>query len=280
MSDVLRAKRLWGAAMSSSLCVIAAGVLDARINANHIQTVGALRIGAALWAGIAVRGAAHLDTTGNSIAEIGPPAGTQLRVAIWIDPPVAMATIDRNQILSTVVGGGQSSAAAPWMAIGVFEGQSLAKSNLAAPPNALPVILATGDTFALLTSDSFTAFVALPEEELSIADNIIHSSHPGRIPIVNVLFGRAAGTLLFNANQVRLTVSGAMPALVVATAERIVASNNVVRRANDTDAMHLEANLFGKDPMATVIGNLVFGNIRLNGGNLPAAFVPLNILAP
>jgi len=46
-----------------------------------------------------------------------------------------------------------------------------------------------------------------------------------------------------------------MPALVIATAERIVASNNVVRRANDTDAMHLEANLFGKDPMATVIGN-------------------------
>jgi len=261
--------------------VIVSAVLDGRITGNRIQAVGAQGVAASLWAGIAVRGAGLLDISGNTLLEIGPPVGASLRVAIWIDPPFSMASIARNRIIGTA--GGTVAGAGPgaYVAIGVFEGSVQRELPIGqAIANRLPVMLALRNGTSIVGAGSYVALPPQPESQLGIASNLVHSTNSGFAPLVFVAMGDGTGTCVLDGNQVRLTTGGAMAALVVVEAPRIVAANNAVRRANDTDAMQLTAGAFGRTPMATVIGNLTFGNIRLNGSSLPAAFAPLNILAP
>jgi hypothetical protein len=90
---------------------------------------------------------------------------------------------------------------------------------------------------------------------------------------------KLTGALSFSDNQCKLETQGQVKAIVELSAPRLNVSNNIVRRLGEQDAMHLNSHGNADRPQATVIGNISFGNIRLNGGDLPAAFKPLNILS-
>jgi hypothetical protein len=262
--------------------VVASAVLDGRICGNRIEGVGAPGAAATLWAGIAIRGAGTLDISGNSLLGIGAAAiGPQLRVGIWVDPPFTMANIAHNRVVGEVGVAPPGAGFGPFMAIGVFEGSTPgAVTNVAPVPSQLPVLLPLGNAAFVAGLGLAIALPPLTEAQLGIGGNLVHSANPGFAPLVLVAMGEGTGACVFQGNQVRLAAAGAMPALVIASAPRIVAANNVVRRESDADAMQLAAGNFGERPMATVVGNLTFGNIRLDGGALPAAFAPLNVLAP
>ena len=92
----------------------------------------------------------------------------------------------------------------------------------------------------------------------------------GDVPVVSTTVTR--GSCVFSQNQCFLLVGSGPPAVVTIAAEPMVVANNVVRRAGDLDAVQMFGKLF------SVVGNISMGNIRVNGGNLPAPWNALNIL--
>ena len=115
------------------------------------------------------------------------------------------------------------------------------------------------------------------ESQVTVQGNQMLDGHNGAQPMVIVELTTAGSSCLFLGNQCRLLTQGLAQELVRITAGRIVAGNNIVRRAAETDAMRL---LIGPGGQATVIGNLTFGNIQLEPDGLPPEFQALNLLSP
>lgn len=91
----------------------------------------------------------------------------------------------------------------------------------------------------------------------------------GAMPLVFVVWPDACN---FANNQCFLEADANAPAAVVISTLNLVVSGNHVRRSNDKSAMILQS---GK---STVLGNITYGGIVLNGAVLPAPWNALNVL--
>jgi hypothetical protein len=88
-------------------------------------------------------------------------------------------------------------------------------------------------------------------------------------PLVFVVWPDACN---FANNQCFMEADANAPTAVLISTSRLVVSGNVVRRSNDVNAMILQS---GK---STVLGNITYGGIALNGVALPAPWDALNVL--
>ena len=138
--------------------------------------------------------------------------------------------------------------------------------------------MAVGDRLVYLAAKGVAALGRLRDLQIRIDGNLITDARPrSQLPLVFALTGDAGRAgCSFTTNQCRRLAGDGVPPVILQVA-RLVVANNMVRRESDADAMLLQSGAFG-GPTATIVGNITFGNIRLNGVALPAPWQPLNIL--
>lgn len=264
--------------------IVLSQVRTGRIAGNTIQRVGGDVAATGIFAGILLRGSRTVSVDGNIISDLHPSATTTPVSAIAVGAPYRGLSILNNQINGAEQNNktGQS-----WTGIEIGEnniptnattGENLARIiNFAAIAGEEELLFVEFNSEVLvLTLERLTTAGAILERQITVnANHIQHSADVIR-PLV-AINDPGQVSCIFTGNQCQLSAIGNVPAIVSIIAERIIASNNIVRRISDRDAMAL---FVGETGRATVVGNLTFGNIRLTPpGNLPAPFNALNLIA-
>lgn len=255
-------------------------VLEARISGNTIRAIGQPGGREAWYAGVALRGALLSEVSHNVVRELGPVREGGTIFAIRQDGPALLADISANRLLGTateaeaVIGSWAGIVLDARMKPGMEEGQAPEGAK------ALPVhVLLDGQVLHLSTRGAVPLAPAR-DVQLRLDGNLIEDARRRNVlPLVMVVTEpRAQNTRCsFTTNQcLRHTSAGAI--VVVLQAGRLVVANNIVRMENDTPSMSLNSGSFGQSPAATVVGNITFGPIQLNGSSLNMPWAPLNIL--
>jgi hypothetical protein len=242
-----------------------------QIAGNTIRNV-ATKAGFAIYeAAIDVIGCSTVSIRDNTATEIVPLDRRRESVAIQVQPPFSSLQIAANSIRRSAEAPDRSSS--PWFGIRiaapVTPGASAPGFNFAVPI----FLVVKGEVFAF---DDFRlrVFPAPPEAQVTLTGN--HLVAWGNSEIVDVSAGTSC---IFTANQCLLQSRSRVPAVVSIAADRTVASNNIIRRQGDEDAMRL------KSSAVTVLGNITFGRISLvdptgSVSALPAKWADLNLVAP
>ncbi len=256
-------------------------VSDARIIGNSIRTVGRGSTQASDWAGFDLRGVVSLDLSHNTITGIGPANAPNPSIGVVLAGPLLATDISANRILDTRAPSANDPSS--WAAI-LIDGEPDARGGAAflnAGTASLPAYFQAGTQWLGLSDRGLVRVALLREAQIRVSGNIVSDAHRrSELPLVTIAAHRELTSgLVFSENQCTLLTEGGAKSLADLTAPRVIASSNVVRRRSDADAIHITCSVTGRDPAATVIGNITFGNIRVNGGNVPAAFAPLNILS-
>lgn len=259
-------------------------ILDARIIGNSIRDVGSAAEGArgGYFAGIELRGAAMLDLSHNHITGLGSRQSLSPAIGVLIDGPLLAATIADNKILSERPA--ERNDPGSWAAIlieGRIQRQRETEGDGIAPPSPFPAFVAQGTALFAVSAIGIAAFATARASQIRIAGNIVRDAHEqSALPLIRLRANpEFSESCLFTDNQCLLQAGGRVRFLVELQAARMVATSNVVRRTeSDGDAIGLECNVINDRPSATILGNISFGNIRVNGGNIPAPFDALNIL--
>lgn len=138
----------------------------------------------------------------------------------------------------------------------------------------LPLLHIVGGASGLFTFNGFaiSAAPAPAHAHLGVQGNHFFSAG-GLAPLVSIEWPDACN---FANNQCHVEVDIAHPAVVDLAAAKVAVIGNVVRRPNDSDAIRITA----LPKQFTVLGNLTFGNIRVNNTALPVPWDGLNVLAP
>jgi Family of unknown function (DUF6519)/Right handed beta helix region len=248
---------------------------EARLLHNRIDGVGDLQATPLYVAGIELRGAGLLDIAHNAIGGLVPPPERGTAVGILIDGGIGMASLADNRVL-----GAQNGAVGTSFCAVLIDTSDANAGQPTVSGGGLPAVYTLGDqVFSYSHAVGARQLSANREGLLRICGHQVIDDHErSALPLVLVRVGARVGACSFSDNQCTLLASGAVPAIVNLTAPRLTVTSNVVRRQSDRDAMQLSCRLVGNDPAATVLGNISFGNIRING-NLPAAFAALNILS-
>lgn len=268
--DIADTANLDGAPIAA---VSLSSVAEARIAGNELRNVARSSQEGAYWAGYDLRGMGRLDMCGNAVHAIGPDGGARPTVAIRIQAPFTAINLSDNQLFGTFTE--MPGEASGWTGIAIT-GAPRAIVGAAAFAVVPAYYVSDGVIFAL-SNARFVAVGQARERQLTANANQITDAHSGRQPLVFVEMNDAPGSCVFLGNQCRLHAAGQAEELVRIAASVIAASNNVVRRNSDTDAMRL---IVGANGRATILGNLTFGNIRLEPMGMPPEFAPLNVLAP
>ena len=263
-----------------SIGVSLTSVVDGKVIGNTISRIGQAIEGAEYVAGLEVRGAILLDISHNAIADIGPAAGPKELYAIRLHGPMLSADVSANRLVGVI-------SAAPddpgsWSGIALDARLGVEGGQVAGGPatgvNRFPAFVAAGDRILSLAARGVSALGRARDTQIRIDGNLITDARPrSQLPLVVVFAGsEGLSACTFTGNQCRrLADAGVTP--VILQAQRLAVANNMVRLNNDSDAMALLSGAFG-GPTATIVGNITFGNIRLNGAALPAPWQPLNIL--
>lgn len=259
-------------------------VVDGKVIGNTISRVAqTAQEGVEYVAGLEIRGALLLDVSHNAVADIGPPQSrTTPTFAIRLGGPIMTADVSNNRLVGATAT--IADDASSWNGI-ELDGRLGAEGGLAvggpasAAVNRFPAFVAAGDRMLYLTARGVRALGRGREMQIRMDGNLITDARPrSQLPLVFVIAGggdRLSG-LTFTTNQCRrLAGDGVTP--VILQARRLAVANNLVRRENDNDAMQLFSGAFG-GPTTTVVGNITFGNTRLNGAALPAPWATLNVL--
>lgn len=254
-------------------------VLEARISGNTIRAVGRPG-GRELWyAGVSLRGVLLGEVSHNTVRELGPVREGGSIFAIRQDGPALLADISVNRLLGTATE--VEDATGSWAGIaldgrlepGLTEGQNLQGVK------ALPVHVVLDGRVLHLAARGAVALAPVRDVQLRLDGNLIEDARPrNALPLALVVTEPRAQTARcsFTTNQCLRHAAGAV--VVVLQAARLVVANNIVRMENDTPAMSLNSGSFGQNPAATVVGNITFGPIQLNGSSLNMPWAPLNIL--
>jgi hypothetical protein len=216
---------------------------------------------------IRVVGGGDIRVSGNHLSDLGPAqsirgyaAGIEL-VALF-----TLANIGDNSITRMPEG---EVAAAAWHAIRIA-GPAEKGANVLADA----ALLTVGRDLFLMTARRLHALRTASANSLSIRGNQVMARGCGA-PLV---LAAGVGSILFNDNHCeaeRGAHTGNALAIVQLQGGAVIASQNRVRwTSDDFDAM----NIFDTQAF-TVLGNITMGNIRINGGILPAPWNSLNILA-
>ncbi|WP_380874656.1 hypothetical protein ACFB49_00440 [Sphingomonas sp. DBB INV C78] len=265
------------------IAVQLAAVLDARIMGNSIRNVGVNAEAArgAYFAGIELRGAAMLDLSHNHITGIGPANSVSPSIGVLVDGPVLAATLADNKIMSERPANPNDPSS--WAAILWDSRIERARGGTVAGAavSTFPAFIAQGASLFALSTTGLAAFASVREAQIRLAGNTVSDAHElSLLPLMRVVTdAERTGTCIFSDNQCTLLAGGRVKFLVELEARRIIATSNAVRRiGSDGDAMNLQCAVVSERPLATVVGNISFGNIRVNGGLIPDDFAKLNIL--
>src|SRR5699024_4364457 len=122
----------------------------------------------------------------------------------------------------------------------------------------------------LLTRTLIRQIAQRPGDTVSIRGNVAQA----RMTALPLAWSQGADTCIFSDNHFEGTSRSKFP-LVLLNAVTVAASHHRLRwLSNDTDAL----NITGAKKF-TVLGNLTMGNIRIDGGALPAKWAEFNELA-
>jgi hypothetical protein len=262
-----------------SVGVSLSSVVDGKVIGNTISRIGQTIEGAEYVAGLEVRGAILIDISHNAIADIGPVAGPKELYAIRLHGPMLAADVSANRLVGVV-------SAAPddpgsWCGIALDARLGSEGGQPGGPATGVsrfPAFVTAGDRILSLAVRGVSALGRARDTQIRIDGNLITDARPrSQLPLVVVFAGsEGLSACTFTGNQCR-RLAGAGVTPVILQAQRLAVANNMVRLNSDTDAMALLSGAFG-GPTATIVGNITFGNIRLNGAALPAPWQPLNIL--
>lgn len=242
-------------------------VADAQVVSNVLAGVARNAANNRLVAGVIAHGVQGMLVHGNRIREVGRGEGGPPIYAVLVVEPFDLVEISDNRL-----SGSQEAVSGNWTGIAV----AVQRENVPTVA-ALPAFLTAGDTRVAISSLRVREEGrAAGEAQLTIKGNQLTDAHVGSSLMVSIQ-PSIESSCVFEGNQCLLLVQGGSEPLVRIAAPRIVSSNNVVRSPSDTDSMWL---FVGDDGQAAVLGNLTFGNIRLNNAELPQPFQPLNLLAP
>ncbi len=216
---------------------------------------------------VLLHGCRECQVTGNTVVEIGPREGFRDTVAILAVSPLGALHVRDSAIVrsdETPIDRDMT----PWYGVRVLAGASERLPPIRAGSVGYPLfILADGPAYAI-NRFSIRVLAERAEPAALIEGNSITAW--GQSPLVQVVLG---GTCLFTANSCLMSTQSQAQAVVQIAARRSVVSNNVVRRPSDQDAIQLQGKAF------TVLGNITFGNIRVDGNALPPPWQDLNILS-
>jgi hypothetical protein len=257
-----------------------AAAIEARVVDNAVRNIGPA-VGEASYAvGFEMRGAAILDFAHNAIAGIGVPQAQGVAIGVLLDGVLLAGNLSSNRIVDVRPSNPNDQLA--WCAI-LIDGRIVrGDTNIGfAAPGPFPAFFARGDALFVASAIGVGPFMPLFEGQIRISGNTVSDAHNlSGLPLVLVNVDQTAGVCGFAENHCTLMTDGIVPAIVALTAPRLIVANNAVRRLrNDRDAMHLTCRVIGNMPATTITGNITFGNIRVNGGNVPAPWAPLNILS-
>lgn len=248
--------------------VVLSQVGDAQIAGNLIRAVGNEAANVPLIAGVMLRGVERLLAKGNSISQIGAEEGGPEAIALLIEEPFVMVDASDNQL---------NGSQQPGATFASWTGLAILRQSFSTGLTTLPAVFeaANGSLFAL-GNFRLRALGEVRDSQVTVQGNQMVDSHNGGRPMVLIDL-RPESACLFNGNQCRLLIPGGAPELVRIAAPRVVAGNNIVRRASEQVAMRL---VVGQGGRATVIGNLSFGDILVEPGGLPPEMQPLNLISP
>ena len=257
--------------------VALSSIVEGKVIGNTISRVGTALQNAAYVAGLEIRGAMLLDVSHNAIVDIGPPAGPKELYAIRLHGPLMTADVSNNRLIGVTATAADDPMSWSGIALDARIGAQV-DAQTPAGVNQFPAYMAVGDRLVYLAAKGVAALGRLRDLQIRIDGNLITDARPrSQLPLVFALTGDAGRAgCSFTTNQCRRLAGDGVPPVILQVA-RLVVANNMVRRESDADAMLLQSGAFG-GPTATIVGNITFGNIRLNGVALPAPWQPLNIL--
>jgi hypothetical protein len=219
------------------------------------------------------------------VSEIGSDSNAALAVGVLALPPFFDLSVRANTILETAPAGNEARLAWLALAIGTLatgagaisaETANAARPAMAAGPAESDLaFFAVNNTAFALSRFRLTAVGTVRERQITISANQMRHDRNLAVPMVAVI-DSADASVVFSDNQCRLDAFAPASGVAVIAAPRVVVANNVVRHRSDTAAMNI---FVGDGGAATVLGNLSFGNIRLNGNDLSAPFDALNLIA-
>ena len=217
---------------------------------------------------IRVVGGGDIRVSGNHLSDLGPDKAIRTYAAgIELVAPYTLANIADN-IITRIPEGGEAAAAA-WHAIRI--GASIEKGTKVFSE---AILLTVGQNLYLMSANRLRVFLSASADSLSVRGNQIMALGCAA-PLVLAVGARS---ILFNDNHCEAEPAANTRinfAIVELQGGAVIASQNRVRWTNnDFDAMNISGT-----KAFTVLGNITMGNIRIDGGVLPAPWDALNILA-
>lgn len=308
------------------------GVEDVRIIGNSVRGVGGVNTGPVKCAGFEINGAGRLDLSHNLIADIGPGIQDVDAIGVFVRGSVTGCTITDNEIFDRSSPTGQPTGhwcgiyilghsefgqafignfttSLPGFSTSIAAGTSAdtatnPATGAAAQPAGAPLgpaPMAPAATAFFVRDEAVYAlgpgriwyFAPAMDAEIRISGNVFDDKHLASNRALVQIEG-SASSCIFTDNHCILRTAGRVNIpLVLIMGQRIVASNNIVRRPfipgqGRGPAMSLWSGSFTPTPsvpsvpMATVVGNIVGGSISVNGTVVapvspPGPFTLLNV---
>lgn len=259
-----------------------ASVLEGRISGNTIWAVGRPGGKEAWYAGVALRGALGGEVAHNVIREIGLAEPGRIAFAIRQDGPALTADISANRLLGTAETAEEDTGS--WAGIlldaRIAAGQQDENAPSAGQEKTFPAYTTLNGSILHVSLRGLAALAPQREMQLRLDGNLMQDARPrSGLPLVMVLTDQraAASNCTFTTNQCRRLARAGITSVFL-RAQRLAVANNIVRTDNDKPAMALVSGSFGQAATATVLGNVTFGGIQLNGASLAAPWATLNIL--
>jgi hypothetical protein len=234
--------------------------VEARVAGNTIVRLARQSLQSTSRVAIQVVGTREAHVCGNDLNEIGPLEAVKDTVGVEAWPPVGLLEVTGNTIRRGALPGGATN----WVALRVpapatdFRGGDLL------------LVPVEGKTFVL--TKARVRLLAAPRDHAAVCGNLVEAWGGTAAPVDLTI----DGSCTFAHNRCVLLAETDVPAVVLLTADSAVVSSNYVQRPSDS----LSARLRVKDPRRiTVLGNIVFGPLRVNEQPLQPPWDPLNVIS-
>lgn len=251
----------------SAVAVHLIGIDRLTFSRNTVRAVAQRAVETPGQAAVFMQGCRDALLAGNQLTDIGPIEGFRETMAILASQPLASLHITDSVIVRSQ-DGPQEQDATSWYAIRILAGISESPPLTHRRRLNYPLFVRTEDTVFAVDAFRIRTVADGLDQVLHIQGNSITAW--GQSPAVQAILD---GSCLFTGNTCHLQGQSGANAVVQIAAQRIAVSNNVVRRPSEQDAIQLQGKAF------TVVGNITFGNIRINGSPLPPPWQDLNVLS-
>ena len=243
------------------------------IAGNTISRVAMNSVQSRYRAGIDVMGCRGASIRDHAITEIGPIDAVGYSVAIQVHMPFSALEATGNLVRRS--DGAPGPAAIAWYGVRIL-GPAVISPDLPTLDSTAPVFLFAANLVHAMDRFGIRNLPAGGERQTTMRGNNLSAWSASEVVQI-----QAAGSCVFTGNQCLLEGQSNIQSVVIIDADRIVAGNNIVRRASDLDAMIL---ITPNERSFTVLGNITFGNIRIRGGGgslvpLPPPWSDLNVLS-